>query len=102
MALAFTRLHRFAEGNRYLIVQQVTLDGSYASGGYALTPTQVGHRNQITNISTGVSKNGYISAFDTTTQKLKFYKVGAAGALTECVSGDLSSSDYVILNIWGK
>lgn len=102
MAVTFTRVGSpRSTGARYLIAGDLALDNAYPTGGYAVTPALFGHRSTITTIDTAVTTNGFISSYVPSTKKIKFFKVGAAGALTECGTTDLNG-DAVRLHITGK
>lgn len=102
MAISFVRSSKIAVGSNYRISGDLTLDGSYGAGGYALTAALFGHRNTLNSVEVAISNTGFLSVYRPSTLKLQFYKVGAAGALTECVAGDLSSAAVVRIHTLGK
>jgi hypothetical protein len=102
MALAFSRVSKASIGSQYQIITDVTLDGSYASGGYAITPAKLGHRNSITHVHDAITSTGFLARWVPSTQKLMIYKTPTSGALTECASSDLSSSATIRLVSQGK
>jgi hypothetical protein len=101
MAVTFTRVTKRASGSRYIIAGDLALDNSYPTGGYAVTPALFGHRNSVTSIDTTISTGGFLAVFVPPTSKLKFFKVGAAGALTECATTDLNT-DTIRIHVTGK
>lgn len=102
MAVSFVRSSKVAVGSQYRISGDLTLDGSYGAGGYTLTPALIGHRNILNSVETTISSSGFLCVWRPSTLKLQFYKVGAAGALTECASSDLSSAATVRIHTLGK
>jgi hypothetical protein len=94
MAIAIARVRSQPDSQR--IISDVTLDGSYASGGYAVTAGQLGlltidHMNAWFR-----GGEGFIAEYIPSTGKIKCLKsAGAAGAMAECVAGDLSTANVV-------
>lgn len=101
MAVTFTRLTKRAAGSRYIIAGDLALDNAYPTGGYAVTPALFGHRNSVTSIDTTISAGGFLAVFVPSTNKLKFFKVGSAGPLTEVASTDLNA-DTIRIHVTGK
>lgn len=90
MAIAYTRVASYPD--KYVNIVDITLDGSYASGGYLLDPKQLGLLAIDSIAGYMTTGEGFDCSYVSSTTKLKFWKVGAAGAKTECASGDLTSS----------
>ena len=101
MAVTFTRVTKRAAGSRYIIAGDLALDNAYPTGGYAVTPALFGHRNAITSVDTTISTGGFLAVYVPSTLKIKFFKVGSAGALTECATTDLNA-DTIRLHVTGK
>jgi len=100
MAIAYTVVSRRPDVSRMVI--DVTLDGSYASGGYVLDPKQMGFIS-VDAVDAGMATGeGFTATYTTATGKLKMFKsAGAAGQHTECASGDLTSSMKVRCDVTG-
>ena len=63
-------------------VMEVTGDSSYPTGGYSMTPANVG-LSRILYVDLA-SAGGYLLEYDYTNQKVKFYReTGAAGTMSE-------------------
>lgn len=101
MAIAYTRVASYPD--KYQIVTDITLDGSYSSGGYLLDPKQLGVLaidHVDANVVTG---EGFTPTYVASTGKLKMLKsAGAAGQHAEAVAGDLTSSIKVRCNVTGR
>lgn len=100
MAVALATVKHSPDLRRRIV--DVTLDGSYAAGGYALTASQLGVLT-IDNINASmVSGHGFVPQWVSSTGKLKVYKsAGSAAALTECANTDLSTSNVVRCEVIG-
>lgn len=85
----------------------ITLDGSYAAGGYALTNSSLGMLDNPDHINMqyvhATATNDFVPVYDKTNNKIKIFKSGTAGAtLNECVSGDITSSHSIICEVRGR
>lgn len=100
MAIAYTRVASYSDNNQTII--DVTLDGSYASGGYLLDARQMGVLNIDDIQASVVTGEGFIPTYVASTGKLKLAKSAAgATAFTECAAGDLTSSIKVRCSVTG-
>jgi hypothetical protein len=101
MAIAYTVVARYPDQRKTVV--DITLDGSYASGGYALDNRQLGLIQAPDSVDPYmVTGDGFTPTFVASTNKLKIFKsAGAAGAHTECVAGDLTSSVKVRCDVTG-
>lgn len=72
------------EGNKRVKVRTVTLDSSYATGGYSLTPSSVGlHSIDTVQGGVAVSADGTSArtvAYNHSTQKLQVFTTASAEA----------------------
>lgn len=100
MAIAYTRVQSYPDS--YTNIVDVTLDGSYASGGYVLDPKALGVLAIDAIDASFVTGEGFVPEYVASSSKLKIFKVGAAGAMTECASGDLTSSMKVRCTVLGR
>jgi hypothetical protein len=103
MAVSFNRLTKRASGSRYIIAGDLTLDNSYPTGGYAVTPALFGHRNSVTSIDTTVTAGGYTLLFVPSTSKVKAFRVGAINSpLAEVPNATDLSAEVARLHVTGK
>lgn len=98
MALAYARVETRADLGR--VITDITLDGSYSAGGYALDNTQMGLLSNPKTLDLqythATATNDFVPVYDPVNNKLKVFKSGTAGAtLNECVSGDITTSHKV-------
>jgi hypothetical protein len=105
MALAFTRTDiniKIAGGRRFRVVE-VTTDGAYAAGGYAITAANLGLEGAIELVIPGGGTGGFVPGWDHANKKLKFYKTGSAlsGELAECAANEagLNGDKYVLFAV---
>lgn len=83
----------------------ITLDGSYGAGGYALDNASLGLLSAATDMNctythaTATSTN--MAVYDAANNKLKVFEVGSAGPAVECTSGDITSSHKVRVTAFG-
>lgn len=98
MAIAYAPVEkRPADG---ISIVDITLDGSYSAGGYALSNASIGmlttpRQADLTYIH-ATATNDFVPVFDPVNNKIKIFKSGTAGAtLNECVSGDITSSHKI-------
>jgi len=101
MSIAYNIVRRLPDQNKTIV--DITLDGSYASGGYALAPASLGMLQAPDMIDPDVKTGqGFTPIWNQTTGKLQMFKsAGSAGAHAECASGDLSSAVVVRLEVTG-
>ena len=101
MAIAYNIVARRPDVGRTIV--DVTLDGSYSSGGYVLDPKQLGMLVAPDSVDPYFTTGeGFTPNYTASTQKLKIFKsAGAAGQHTEASSGDLTSSMKVRCDVAG-
>jgi hypothetical protein len=102
MAIAYKTVAFYPDMRKSIV--DVTLDASYAAGGYALTPASLGFAtapNMVDPQVVTTAGQGFVPSWNQQTGKLQMFKVGAAGAMTECVNTDLSASVKVRLEVTG-
>ena len=85
----------------------ITLDGSYGAGGYALTNSSLGMLDTPDNIIMtyvhATATSDFVPVYDRANNKIKVFKSGASGStLTECVSGDITTSHSIICTVQGR
>lgn len=85
----------------------ITLDGSYAAGGYALSNAGLGMLDTPDNIQMqyvhATATSDFVPVYDRANNKIKIFKSGTAGAtLNECVSGDITASHSIICTVQGR
>jgi hypothetical protein len=101
MAIAYTQVASYPDMRT--TVYDITLDGSYASGGYAVTAASLGVLGIDSLDCNWATGEGFTAAYVTSTGKIKCFKNAAgAGAFTECVNTDLTSSMKVRVTVIGK
>lgn len=93
-------------GVRFKVVT-LTLDGSYPTGGYPVTPAQVGFASSIDGMVLGGTANnttGVVAAWNPTTQKVQAYlSNGASPALLNEAPNTTALTGQVVTGIaWGK
>lgn len=104
MAIAYARVNKKPDLGRVIV--DITLDGSYAAGGYALDNTQLGLIGNPVNMDLtyvhATATNDFVPVYDPANNKIKVFKSGTAGAtLNECVSGDITSSHKIRATVQG-
>jgi hypothetical protein len=102
MAIAYKMIRQLPDANKTIV--DITLDAAYAAGGYALTPASLGFEtapNMVDPQVVTTAGQGFVPSWNQQTGKLQMFKVGAAGAMTECVNTDLSASVKVRLEVTG-
>lgn len=102
MAIAYTRVAFYPDMRKSIV--DVTLDAAYAAGGYALTPASLGFEtapNMVDPQVVTTAGQGFVPSWNQQTGKLQMFKVGAAGAMTECVNTDLTAAVKVRLEVTG-
>ena len=93
MAFAFATIARNLDKRE--TITEITLDASsYASGGIPVTNAQLGMLATPDHVNCEFSTGeGFNPEYIASTNKIKVYKNAAgAGAFTECVAGDFSTS----------
>lgn len=107
MALTITRKQRFIDGDRVCIINDVTFDSSYPTGGESLTRADLGFANQLHMVQCGPAIKATNDAlcptgYDYTNSKiLCFGAAGGANGLTEI--GDTQTLATFVARIvaWG-
>lgn len=102
MAIAYSIVRRMPDIQKAIV--DVTLDAAYGAGGYALTPNSLGMLAAPDMVDPQVVTTagaGFVPSWNQQTGKLQMFKVGAAGALTECVNTDLTAAVKVRLEVTG-
>ena len=100
MAIAYTVVAKRPDAGRTVV--DVTLDGSYASGGYALDPKQMGMISIDGVDASFTTGEGFAANYIASTGKLKLFKNAAgAGAFTEGANTDFTSSIKVRCDVTG-
>lgn len=91
------------EGNMKSIFVDVTGDASYPTGGYAITPQNLGFNTIIYCASGTISPQGYVPCWNQSTQKLQFFTSNGAGpaALAEVPNTTNISTATARLMFWG-
>jgi hypothetical protein len=108
MAATPAIVNRGAAGDLFSRIVDVTLDGSYPAGGYALTPQQLGFglNGQILFVDAGtVSKTGgWLVGWDYTNGKLQVFdgSGAASAAMHEAGAGTVLTTVVVRLQVFGK
>lgn len=108
MAHSYSIVKKGVAGNMRLNIVDITLDGSYAAGGYAITAASCGvgtiHHISPVMSTSGDTTKGLLPVYDPATGKLRIYKTGGTttvtsgnGNLTELATNDtlISSSAKV-------
>jgi hypothetical protein len=92
MAIAYNVVRRLPDTGKTIV--DITLDGSYAAGGYALDPGSLGMELAPDMVDPQIiTGQGFTPQWNQSTGKLQFFKNAAgAGAFTECVNTDLSTA----------
>jgi hypothetical protein len=105
MALAYAMVERRSDMRQNIV--DITLDGSYAAGGYALDNPSLGIVGNPTNVDCNTyvhatATNDFVAVWDPANNKVKVFKSGTAGAtLNECVSGDITTSHKIRATVTG-
>lgn len=68
--------------------KRITTDAFYTTGGYTLTAANFGLDVAIVFIVCNEGVSGFCPTWDSTNQKMKFFKVGAAGPSTEAAANE--------------
>lgn len=93
MAIALARVKSRADVRETIF--DMTCDGSYSSGGYAIAPKDVGLLSIDSIEAYEKTGQGNLAQWDPTNGKLRVFQTGAAlsGVLSEAISGDLSTAN---------
>lgn len=97
MAIGYSIIKKGVAGNMRINIVDITLDGSYAAGGYALTAASLGV-STIHHVVPTPQGDGIVPIWDVTNSKLKLYK----GASTVTVTAgnaeltELATNDTII------
>lgn len=97
MALTITTVAKpYSTGDRWCSVSKVALDSSYPTGGYALTPSQLGFTNAANNdpeMTIEVdSANGWSAVYNYTTQKLQLFSATATTSTEVTAATNVSAA----------
>lgn len=106
MAIAYARVTKGCRPDQGMMMTDITLDGSYAAGGYALDNASLGLIGQAQSMDLeyihATATNYFQPVFDPVNNKIKIFKSGTAGAtLNECASGDITSSHKIRVSAYG-
>ena len=101
MAIALSVVARRPDLRENIV--DMTADGSYASGGYAIAPKDVGMLSIDSIEAYEKTGQGNIAQWDPTNSKLRVFQTGAAlsGVLSEAIAGDLSTANVFRLVVKG-
>jgi hypothetical protein len=85
----------------------ITLDGSYAAGGYALTNANLGMLDTPDAIDMqyvhATATNDFVPVYDRANNKIKIFCSGTASAtLNECTSGQITSGHTILCKVQGR
>src|SRR2546423_4080793 len=88
-------------------VGTITLDGSYAAGGYAVTNSQFGMADGpdfvTLNYVHATATNDFVPVWDKANGKVKIFCSGTASAtLNECTSGQITSGHSIQFTAMGR
>lgn len=105
MAIAYAVVERRPDIGRNII--DITLDGSYTAGGYALDNGSMGMLSNPTGMDLtyvhATATNDFVPVWDPANNKLKVFKSGTADAtLNECVGANITSSHKVRATVYGN
>jgi hypothetical protein len=101
MAIAYSIVRRMPDMQKAIV--DITLDGAYGAGGYALNNNQMGMLAAPDMVDADIKTGqGFTPIWNQSTGKLQMFKsAGAAGAHTECVAGDLTNAVIVRCEVTG-
>lgn len=96
MAIAYSRVASRCRPDAGVMVTDITLDGSYGAGGYAIDLKAIGMLDTPDHVECNYNHQTATltlnSAYDYANNKLKFFKSNTAAAPTEAASGDITAS----------
>jgi hypothetical protein len=104
MAIAYAAVERRPDIGR--AITDITLDGSYSAGGYALDNAQLGLLAQAQNMDLtyvhATATSDFVPVYDPANNKIKVFVSGTAGAtLNEATSGQITSSHKIRATVHG-
>jgi hypothetical protein len=105
MALAYTRIKSRPDIRE--VVVDVTLDGSYSAGGYALDNKSLGvistpEAVECSSYRHATATSSNVGVWDPVNNKLLIFEGnGATAPLVECAAGDITTSHKVRLTVKG-
>src|SRR6516165_11339243 len=102
MTLGYAVKRRFSVGDLTARIVDVTLDASYAAGGYTLTPQQMGFglNGVLYLVLPTPCADGFLTEWDEAASKLKIRdSSGAAGAATPEVANNLAGLATVTVRV---
>lgn len=103
MAATFSYVTKRSVGSRYEIAGDLTLDNSYPTGGYAVTPALFRHRNTITKIDPTPTVGGYTLLYIPSTLKIKVFRNGAINSpMAEVPATTDLSAEVARIHVTGK
>jgi hypothetical protein len=104
MAIAYDIVSKGVAGNMRQNVVDITLDGSYASGGYALTAASLGVANIFVVIAQMKTGENLLPQYNHATGKLEILKGAStttvttgSGAFSELATNDTYASSSVVV-----
>src|SRR5215210_5871649 len=102
MAITLTRVKALPDQRR--TIYTLTCDGSYSSGGYAISPRDLGLFQIDSLMAYETSGQGNLAQWDAPNGKLRVFQTGAAlsGVFSEAVSGDLSTANVFRIEATGN
>jgi len=99
MAIAYTRVAARPDARE--VITDITLDGSYGAGGYALDNKQLGMLStpdcvEFSSYRHATATSSNVPVWDPANNKLLIFEGNTAtNPLIECVAGDITSSHKV-------
>jgi hypothetical protein len=107
MAIAYSIDNNKSRRDVGKTVVTITLDGSYAAGGYALSNTSLGMLDTPDNINMqyvhATATSDFVPVYDRANNKIKIFCSGTASAtLNECTSGQITSGHSIICEVQGR
>jgi len=106
MALVYTRIKTRPEARETVV--DVTLDGSYGAGGYALSNAGMGVLStpeavECSSYRHATATSSNVGVWDPANNKLLFFESGTAvsAPLVECIAGDITTAHKVRLTVKG-
>ena len=107
MAIAYAR-NPASRPDVGLMVTDITLDGSYSAGGYALDNAQLGLVGNPVNVACDSYKHATatvsnLAQWDKATNKIKIFETAGTVDLPfkECAAGDITSSHVITVTALG-
>jgi hypothetical protein len=102
MAISYKIVAQYPDMRTTIV--DVTLDASYAAGGYALSNASMGVLSNPVSVDATMNyaTTQPIPLWDSATNKLAFFKSNTAAKVTECANTDLSTSNVCRLTVIGQ